>query len=85
MSEDKEIKYLYKPDKKTLERARKQLKKIQKIIKEKGIPYISSEKMADLLKDREKNQLIGKEISLMNENGVLIQENHFFRIFFKVA
>ena len=45
MSEDKEIKYLYKPDK----------KKIQKIIKEKGIPYISSEKMADLLKDREKN------------------------------
>ena len=60
MSEDKEIKYLYKPDKKTLERARKQLKKIQKIIKEKGIPYISSEKMADLLKDREKNYLIGR-------------------------
>ncbi len=55
MSRDKEIKYLYKPDKKTLERARKQLEKIQKIIKKKEIPYISSENMADLLKDREKN------------------------------
>ena len=54
MSEEKEIKYLYKPDKKTLEKARKQLEKIQKIVKEKEIPYISSEEMADLLKDREK-------------------------------
>lgn len=54
MTEEKEIKYLYKPDKKTLERARKQLEEIQKIVKEKEIPYISSEEMADLLKDREK-------------------------------
>ncbi|WP_278515055.1 hypothetical protein [Succinivibrio dextrinosolvens] len=55
MSEEKEIKYIYKPDKIAFEKARKQLEKIQKIVKEKKIPYISSEKMADILKDREKN------------------------------
>ena len=54
MSKENEIKYIYKPDKIAFEKARKQHKKIQEIIKEHNIPYISSEEMADLLKDREK-------------------------------
>ncbi|SFS32717.1 hypothetical protein SAMN02910357_00153 [Succinivibrio dextrinosolvens] len=54
MSKENEIKYIYKPDKNAFEKARKQHKKIQEIVKEHKIPYISSEEIADLLKDREK-------------------------------
>jgi hypothetical protein len=53
MSQDKEIRYIYKPDKKTLEKGRAQLEKIHKIVKDKKIPYMSSEEIADLLKDRD--------------------------------
>ena len=52
MAKDKEIEYIYKPSKENFEKAKKCIKKIQKLVKENNIPYISSEKMADLLKDR---------------------------------
>lgn len=55
MTEEK-IVYLYKPKKENFNRAKKCIKDIQKIIKEKNIPYISSEKLADLLKDRDLNE-----------------------------
>ncbi|WP_278514816.1 hypothetical protein [Succinivibrio dextrinosolvens] len=48
--------YLYKPKKENFEKAKKCLKEIQKIVKDKNIPYIPSEKMADLLKDRDLNE-----------------------------
>ena len=62
MSQDKEIRYIYKPDKKTLEKGRAQLEKIHKIVKDKKIPYMSSEEIADLLKDRDHKQLSLKPV-----------------------
>ncbi|WP_202109182.1 hypothetical protein [Succinivibrio dextrinosolvens] len=49
MSKENEIKNIYKPDKIAYEKTRKQHKKIQEIVKEHNIPYISSEEMAALL------------------------------------
>lgn len=51
MFDKKEPKYLYKPSKEDLKKALDSMEEIQKIIKKKKIPYIPSEKMADLLKE----------------------------------
>ncbi|MBQ9220394.1 hypothetical protein [Succinivibrio sp.] len=59
MFDKKEPKYLYKPSKEDLKKALDSMEEIQKIIKKKKIPYIPSEKMADLLKDRELNENFG--------------------------
>ena len=44
---------IFKPTKEHLKRAKESLEEIRRIVKEKNIPYIPSEKMADLLKDRD--------------------------------
>ena len=53
---DYEPAYLHKPTKEDFEKARKCVERIRKQIKDKNIPYMSAEQIADLLKDRDMNE-----------------------------